>query len=107
MSRSLISVVQTFEGCNDNFLDSLSVLCHEVSVGRLLLGAMLSGQCCIHSFGGSSWYSPWIPVPHSNSLMLRCFGMSLGPYGPHAVRCNGVWTGLGVRFIRSKDTQGS
>ena len=47
MSRSLISVVQTFEGCNDNFLDSLSVLCHEVSAGCLLLGALLPGQCCI------------------------------------------------------------
>ena len=47
MSRSLISVVQTFEGCNDNFLDSLSVLCHEVSVGCLLLGEMMLGQCCI------------------------------------------------------------
>ena len=47
MSRSLISVVQTFEGCNDNFLDSLSVLCHEVSVGCLLSEEMMPGQCCI------------------------------------------------------------
>ena len=30
MSRSLISVVHIFEGCNDNFLDSLSILLHEV-----------------------------------------------------------------------------
>ncbi|KAK9811376.1 hypothetical protein WJX72_002779 [[Myrmecia] bisecta] len=32
MSRSLISLVHIFEGCNNNFLDSLSVLLHEVSL---------------------------------------------------------------------------
>ncbi|KAL3159544.1 hypothetical protein ABBQ38_009960 [Trebouxia sp. C0009 RCD-2024] len=32
MSRSLISVVHIFEGCNDNFLDSLSILLHEVNL---------------------------------------------------------------------------
>ena len=37
MSRSLISVVHIFEGCNDNFLDSLSVLLHEVWVLHRLL----------------------------------------------------------------------
>lgn len=34
MSRSLISVVHIFEGCNDNFLDSLSILLHEVRPDR-------------------------------------------------------------------------
>ena len=37
MSRSLISVVHIFEGCNDNFLDSLSILLHEVWVLHRLL----------------------------------------------------------------------
>lgn len=37
MSRSLISVVHIFEGCNDNFLDSLSILLHEVSIMPQLL----------------------------------------------------------------------
>lgn len=32
MSRNLISVVSIFSGCNDKFLDSLSVLLHEVMV---------------------------------------------------------------------------
>lgn len=32
MSRSLISLVQIFDGCNDNFLDSLSILLHEVNI---------------------------------------------------------------------------
>ena len=37
MSRSLISVVHIFEGCNDNFLDSLSILLHEVGLQTLAL----------------------------------------------------------------------
>ena len=62
MSRSLISVVQTFEGCNDNFLDSLSVLCHEVS-----MECLLPGQCCRGNAAGAmlhpnilkmSWHLP-------------------------------------------------
>ena len=32
MSRSLISLVQIFDGCDDNFLDSLSVLLHEINM---------------------------------------------------------------------------
>eukprot|EP00803_Ostreobium_quekettii_P006934 evm.model.scf_4193.1 EVM.evm.TU.scf_4193.1 scf_4193:508-1443(+) len=32
MSRNLISLVSIFRGCNDRFLDSLSVLLHEVTV---------------------------------------------------------------------------
>ena len=89
MSRSLISVVQTFEGCNDNFLDSLSVLCHEVSVGCLLLGSMLPGQCCI-----SKLLVVAMPPSAMSKLMLYTHVMSFhdvaGSLRFLAVRRDGV-----------------
>ena len=32
MSRELIGLVEIFDGCNSNFLDSISVLLHEVNI---------------------------------------------------------------------------
>lgn len=32
MSRELIGLVEIFDGCNSNFLDSISVLLHEINI---------------------------------------------------------------------------